>query len=264
MSYLPSHGRVECVRCFAHERTTDFDRTRRTADDQKWRITSNPLAWGNTEPEIVVLGFSKGPTQAGALSSVQHDRIAYKGSRTAVGKILAHIGLVRPPENGDFKGMVDKLISDRTGRFHFGSLVRCTVERYDENTNTWKGSGGGMLDKFVGSRFGSEIATNCSSKYLGHLPTKTKLVVMFGLGTKLNYVNASQKLMEIARPGNWSKINEVAYSDGKVTFVHVEHFASQGALLPNWLGVTDHPRSRYGRLAYEAVQGTGVSGPEQL
>lgn len=259
MSVLPAHGCVECVRCFAPLRTTDFDRTRRAADDNKWRITSNPLAWGNTEPEIVVLGFSKGPTQAGALSRVQHDEIAYKGSRAAVGKILAHIGLVRQPADGDFKGLVDHLISDRAGRFHFGSLVRCTVERHDEKANTWKGSGGGMLDKFVATPFGSEIATNCASQFLGCLPTKTKLVVMFGLGTKLNYICASQKLMEIARPGEWSKINEVAYSDGNVTFVHVEHFASQGALLPNWLGVNDHPRSKYARLAREAVQGTGIS-----
>ncbi len=260
MCILPSHGRVACVRCFATERRIDFDRTRRSADDQKWRITSNPLAWGNTEPEIVALGFSKGPTQAGALSSVQHDKIAYKGSRTAVGKIFAHIGLVRQPANGDFKGMVDHLISDRTGRFHFGSLVRCTVERYDDKANTWKGSGGGMLDKFVSTPFGSEIAMNCASEFLGCLPKKTKLVVMFGLGTKFNYVNASRRLMEFARPGEWSIVNEVAYTDGEVTFVHVEHFASQGALLPNWLGVNDHSRAKYGLLAREAVQGSGISG----
>ena len=49
-------------------------------------------------------------------------------------------------------------------------------------------------------------------------------------------------------------INEVAYSNGKVTFVHVEHFKSQGALIPNWLGINDHPRARLGRLAKEAVQ----------
>jgi hypothetical protein len=35
--------------------------------------------------------------------------------------------------------------------------------------------------------------------------------------------------------------------------VHVEHFASQGALIPNWLGERDHPRAEYGRLAREAT-----------
>ncbi|EEX08904.1 conserved hypothetical protein [Ruegeria lacuscaerulensis ITI-1157] len=206
------------------------------------------------EPEIVVLGFSKGPTQAGALASSPHDEIAYKGSRTAVGKILAHIGVVPKPPNGDYKGMVDRLISDRNGRFHFGSLVRCTVERYDEKDRSWKGSGGGMLDKFMATQFGNEVATNCASQLLGALPSRTRLVVMFGLGSKLNYVGAARKLVEAARPGKWRTVNEVAYSDGDVTFVHVEHFASQGALIPNWLGVNNHHRAALGRKAREAVQ----------
>jgi hypothetical protein len=259
MSCLPSHGRVKCVRCFATKKTIEFDGTRREAENQSWRITSNPLAWGSVEPEIVVLGFSKGPTQAGALSHSPHDQIAYKGSRTAVGKILAHIGVVRQPTNGDFRWMVDRLISDKAGRFHFGSLVRCTVERYDEKAGSWKGSGGGMLDKFMGTPFGSEVATNCASQFLGELPVKTRLVIMFGLGAKLNYIGASRKLIEAARPGRWTSLNDVAYSDGKVTFVHVEHFASQGALLPNWLGVNDHSRSEYGRLARDAVNAANIS-----
>lgn len=254
MSCLPSHGRANCVLCFEPALSTDFDKTRRASPDRTWRITSNPLAWGSVEPEIVVLGFSKGPTQAGALASSPHDEIAYKGSRTAVGKILAHIGVVPQPTNGDYKGMVDRLISDRTGRFHFGSLVRCTVERYDEKDRSWKGSGGGMLDKFMATQFGNEVATNCASQFLGALPSRTKVVVMFGLGSKLNYVGAARKLVEAARPGKWRTVNEVAYSDGDVTFVHVEHFASQGALIPNWLGVNNHHRAALGRKAREAVQ----------
>ena len=254
MSCLPSHGRVKCVRCFEPAQATDFDITRRGAPDATWRITSNPLAWGSVEPEIVVLGFSKGPTQAGALAGSPHDAIAYKGSRAAVGKIFAHIGIVPEPKDGRYREMVDRLIADQDGRLHFGSLVRCTVERYDEDGRAWKGSGGGMLDKFMATPFGHEVASNCASQFLGALPVRTKLVVMFGLGSKLNYISATRKLVEAARPGKWRTVNEVAYSDGSVTFVHVEHFASQGALLPNWLGANAHPRSEYGRKARDAVQ----------
>lgn len=259
MGCLPSHGRVKCVRCFKSEFTLDFDETKREAPDRGWRITSNPLSWGSTEPEVVVLGFSKGPTQAGALSSFPHNEIAYKSSRKAVGKILAHIGVVRQPVNGDYKGMVDRLISDESGQFHFGSLVRCTVERYDEKSSAWKGSGGGMLDKFMGTSFGKEIAMNCASQFLGALPATTKLVVMFGLGTKLNYVDASRKLIEAVRPSKWRALNKVAYTDGRIIFVHVEHFASQGALLPNWLGENYHPRSIYGHWAQDAVRVANIS-----
>lgn len=254
MSCLPSHGRVNCTRCFGGSARVEFDRTRRTADDGKWRITANPLAWGSDEPEIVVLGFSKGPTQAGALTSAPHDQIAYKGSRTAVGKILAHVGVMARPADGNIGRAVDRLIADPRGRFHFGSLVRCTVERYDDQKKAWLGSGGGMLDKFVATAFGQEVAGNCAMAFLAALPASTKLVIMFGLGTNMNYVREARRLIAAARPGAWRTVNDVAYTDGQVTFVHVEHFASQGAHLGNWLGEKNHNRSKLGAMAQEAVR----------
>jgi len=250
MSCLPKHGRVECNRCFVKS-TPIFDQSREECDG--WRITSNPLAWGNQIPKMVVLGFSKGPTQAGALTKKPHDQIAYKGSRLNVGKIMAHIGLIplSPPEI--LKQKVDELISDPNGKFHFGSLIRCTVERYDEKVKKWKGSGGGMLDKFVTTKFGRLVTENCTKEYLATLPNSTKLVLMFGLGTKQNYVKEAFKLYNNARPGQWNWINEISYTDQKIIVVHVEHFASQGALIPNWLGETHHERSRFGVMAQESV-----------
>lgn len=254
MSCLPAHGRVDCSLCHG-DQSIAFDRTKRTAPDGSWRITANPLSWGNTMPEIVVLGFSKGPTQAGALSATSHDQIAYKGGRLAVGKILAHIGLIPQQDTEGLRSAVNRLLADAAGRFHFGSLVRCTVERFDRATGEWKGSGGGMLDKFVATDFGREIAGRCATRFLGDLPSTVRLIVMFGLGNGGNYVREARKLFEQVRPGSWRTLNEVAYRDGKVTVVHVEHFASQGALLPNWLGENQHERSRLGLLAREAVQG---------
>jgi hypothetical protein len=207
-----------------------------------------------------MLGFSKGPTQAGALAASPHDEIAYKKGRENVGKVLAHIGLIpgNPPEG--FKRHVDQLIADRNGRFHFASLIRCTVEQYDRKSGTWIGSGGGMLDKFMATDFGRRVASNCAQRFIRDLPVNTRLIVMFGLGKELNYVDASLALMKRIRPGNWRKVNTVAYSDGQVTVVHVEHFASQGALIPNWLGKNQHERSALGRLAREAVQRV-IGGP---
>jgi hypothetical protein len=246
---LPVHGRVDCTRCFSAGERIEFDTSRRT--EKEWRISANPLSWGNAEPEVIVLGFSKGPTQAGALAKVPHDEIAYKGSRGNVGKILMHVGLL-PQHTGDDPGhMVSRLIADRSGRFHFGSLIRCTVER--EVKGVWKGSGGGMLDKFVATVFGKEISTNCTTRFLKDLPTQTKLIVMFGMGSKLNYVRESHELYKKARGGAWEWINDVAYTDGRVTVVHVEHFASQGALIPQWLGQKGHERACYGEMAAAAV-----------
>ena len=250
MSCISVHGQINCDIC--HRGPITFDFTQRTEGD--WRITANPLAWGNPRAEILVLGFSKGPNALGALTTKPHDLVPYAGQRTWVRKIPARIGLMEKDAN------IDRLIADRTGRFAWGSLVRCTVERQD--AGVWKGSGGGMLDKFVATPFGREVAGNCASRFLGNLPAETKLVVLFGLGKKKNYVAQARKVIQQARSGGvWRTINEVAYTDGLVTFVHVEHFASQGRLIPDWCGEPDpkksnriSTRSHLSQFAHEAVQ----------
>lgn len=252
MSCLPQNGRVQCSACFDTHRIT-FDTTKQTKGN--WRITANPLAWGNPDAEVVVLGFSKGPTQAGALANTAHDEIAYKGSRLNVGKILAHVGLLEKCDNAKLKTLVDQAIADKNGRFHFSSFIRCTVEQFDEKTQKWKGSGGGMLDKFVATDFGKSVSQQCASNFLGDLPSKTKLVIMFGMGSNQNYVREAYKLIQHVRPGKWRWLKEgISYTDDKITIVHVEHFAAQGALIPNWLGENNHERSRLGDLARESVE----------
>lgn len=253
MHRLPSHGRIQCNLC--HGNPVEFDRT--VSQQEEWRITANPLAWGNEEPEVIVLGFSKGPNALGALATKAHNDIPYAGQRLAVGKILAHIGLISSGTPDKLRSSVDHAIANTSGRFAWGSLIRCTVERREGHS--WKGSGGGMLDKFVATPFGQKIAGNCVKRHLGSLPERTKLVVLFGLGTKLGYVKAARRLIQLGgTSGEMRTVNEVAYRSASVTFVHVEHFASQGRLIPDWLGVSDSSsriseRSRWGLMAREAV-----------
>jgi len=251
MSCLPKHGRVDCTACFK-TKSVSFDETQQT--DGNWRITANPLSWGNTEAKIVVLGFSKGANAANAsLANEPHNSIAYKTKRHNVGKILAHVGLLEKGDNTALKIAVDKAIADQHGQFHFSSFIRCGVERNDTKKG-WVGSGGGMLDKFVDTDFGKRVAQECSSRFLGNLPPQTKLVIMFGMGTKQNYVRESYKLFQYAKPGDWRWLeNDVSYTDGKITVVHVDHFAVQGPLLKQWLGEVEHKRSKYGNAAISSV-----------
>ncbi|WP_456849620.1 hypothetical protein [Bradyrhizobium sp. USDA 4504] len=115
-----------------------------------------------------------------------------------------------------------------------------------------------MIDEFMDHEFGRRISLACVTKFLRVLPERTKLVVMFGLGANGSYVTSARRAFEVARPGKWREINEVAYSDESLTVVHVEHFASRGANIPNWLGQNNHRRSRLGLLAREAVSQSGV------
>lgn len=245
---LPSHGRIACQRCHP-EFQGGFDQSVTQQGD--WRIVHNPLAWGNPDAEIAVLGFSKGPTQRGAIAASSHDSIAFKGGRSALAKILHHVGLIEHPS----AQLVDSIIADRAGRFHFGSLVRCTVERRKTNGTGWTGTGGDMLDRFSATPLGSRVLSNCVSQHLVSLSPKTKLIVMLGLGSKQNYVRECRKAFASNRTtGTWRTVNEVAYTDGEITVVHVEHFRSQGALLPNWLAENRHPRGKFGLLARQAVK----------
>jgi hypothetical protein len=108
-----------------------------------------------------------------------HDGIAYRGGRKNVGKIFVHLGLIPTKAPDRLSTAVDRLIADHTGRFHFGSLVRCTVERNDLKKG-WVGTGGGMLDKFIRTAFGGAAASRCASRFLSDLPKSVKLVVLFG------------------------------------------------------------------------------------
>src|SRR6266446_10209687 len=249
-SGLPPHGRITCSLC--HPEPMVFDETRAWSKKRDWRITANPLAWGNSQPEVLVLGFSKGPNQAGELASLNHNDVPYRKGRKQVGRILAHVGLLPMAEPDELKKMVDRAIADTSGRFGWGSLIRCTVERFDTKKQQWVGSGG-MIDEFMATEFGKDISTACATRFLRNLTPATKLVVMFGLGARGSYVAAVRKAIEAARPGIWQAVNEIAYTDGAITVVHVEHFASQGANIPNWLGQNSHPRSRLGLLARQAV-----------
>ena len=249
-SGLSAHGRISCSLC--HSEPFAFDETCTQQEQGDWRITANPLAWGNSRPEILVLGFSKGPSQAGQLRSLRHNDVPYRKGRMQVGKILAHVGLLPQAKPDELKVMVERAIADTNGRFGWGSLIRCTVERFDSKNRKWVGSGG-MIDEFMATQFGERISTNCATRFLQDLTPITKLIVMFGLGVRGSYIKTARKAIEVARPGKWRTVNEVAYADGNITVVHVEHFASQGANIPNWLGKNPHPRSRLGLLAREAV-----------
>ncbi len=249
-SSLPGSGRINCSLC--HGRPIVFDETRTESEQKDWRITANPLSWGNQRPEVLVLGFSKGPSQAGELRRVQHNDIPYRKGRLQVGKILAHVGLLPAARPDELKRSVEQAIADSNGRFGWGSLIRCTVERFDTKKRDWVGSGG-MIDQFMATPFGQNISTTCATRFLRDLPQETKLIMMFGLGAGGAYVGTARKAVQAGRPGDWRTINEVAYTDGKVTVVHVEHFASQGANIPNWLGQNNHPRARLGIFARVAI-----------
>ena len=58
---LPPHGHIACRRCFTADGPSQMI--------GKWQMVNDPTAWGSTTPVILILGFSKGFTQANAFHS---------------------------------------------------------------------------------------------------------------------------------------------------------------------------------------------------
>jgi hypothetical protein len=52
------HGPISCLSCFSAGSVAGC-----TVEKDGWRIDNNPGYWGAAEPEILVLGFSKGANQ---------------------------------------------------------------------------------------------------------------------------------------------------------------------------------------------------------
>lgn len=70
-----------------------------------------------------------------------------------------------------------------------------------------------MLNRFIATPFGREVATNCAQTYLAGPPASVKLVIMFETGSRLKYVGEAFKLFSTVRPRPWHWLNKVAYTD---------------------------------------------------
>jgi hypothetical protein len=244
---LPQHGRIACNRCFS-ERHVDWGQTTHEPGDG-WSIVNNPMSWGSRSPTTLVLGFSKGGNQNAKISSAPHDEVAFRGGRTNLSTILETLGLKAKYWS------IDELISCRNGKFAFGSLVRCSVKKWDGDK--WLMSGKDIMSSCLRDQKMGAVIDHCISQFIEELPASVQLVVM--LGNDLKYVAGCYSAIRKVRP-NLKTINAVAYGDEQVTFVHTVHFKAQGALVPNWsTGApgrsrkpeTDQPRKR--ELAQEAV-----------
>jgi hypothetical protein len=254
---LPCYGKIGCSVCHGGRQVT-FNRTITYSEDDKWRITANPMAWGSQEPVVVALGFSKGGNAVAALRDPRKtiEDIPYAGKREWVGRILHAIGCLETPT----RKAVDRQINDTGGLHHFGSLVRCTVEQKvsEGNYDKWISTGNGMLENFSSHPFGRTVIANCGDRHLNNLPPSVKIIVLFGLGKNLSrtgcdfsYVaNARQVIGEI-RGRSMTPFNGVSYYDEEVVVVHTEHFSGRNHL-NNWLD-PKHPRNALCHQAKSAV-----------
>lgn len=224
MANLPLHGHIQCRRCFDDENNV--------LSLDAWKIRNDPGAWGSSTPSILVLGFSKGATQRDIYCSGDFDDVAFGGHETRknLSNILRKVNLLRQDETVD-----QKINAEETG-FAFGSLIRCSVARYDEKRSKDKrtevfATSGSLITKSFKEI--PQIINNCTHEFLISLPQSLKLIIM--LGVTDSYIRSCRNLMHQFHPDGFRMINEVAYANDKYVWVHVTHPSKGNGTIGAWL-----------------------------
>jgi hypothetical protein len=233
---LPVHGRITCRRCFPKE-----------GDIQlvgKWQVVNDPGAWGSATPKILILGFSKGFTQAAAYRTGRFEDIPFKDMRTRLTEELRLLGVLGPTEIVD-----DKMVADERD-LAFGSLVRCSLSRLN---------GKGRLEctgQVMPKSFKEEVAPflrRCAEVFLSRLPETLRLILM--LGTTESYIHGCRNLVRSLYGSQFSDINAVSYRTGDVAWTHVSHPSGLNGHHSAWMAgdlATTAGRKRH--LAMDAVR----------
>jgi hypothetical protein len=96
-------------------------------------------------------------------------------------------------------------------------------------------------------------AYTCTEKYLQHLPSRLKLILL--LSTDDSYIEGCKSLIRELHKSTYKEINAVAYKAGGVFWVHISHPSTENGRHNKW--VSDPPTTTSGRkraLAAKIVQ----------
>ena len=199
------HGRISCSACFPASSPSGS-----TRNIGAWRIDNNPGYWGAPNPEVLVLGFSKGANQSRALP---FDRIGFAGARGNLREILSALGLTASDVD------MDAHFTAAGHTFGFASVVRCGLG-LEAEPGRWKTSGDVVRQAVEEGSPVREIFDRCTERHLSRLPASVRTVVFLGLDEP--YIQAVFKRMSTLRP-SIRRHGPLSYGDGEVTFVHVIH-----------------------------------------
>ncbi|MFG1379732.1 hypothetical protein [Xanthobacter autotrophicus] len=213
VSSLPAHGRVACSKCF--NGPTVWNETEMVAAG--WHIVNNPMSWGAAKPQYLVLGVSKGTTQCEAISPKPHNDVPFDGFRHALAKALQLLGLLQTSET------IESKISASEMEWGFGSMVRCALG-IPKADNAIERSGT-VVQRLAAMSGDQSWITLCSSVFLRTLPASLRVVVL--LSNDDGYIDACFAAIRRLRPST-RRINDVAYGDEEITWVHIVHVGGPG------------------------------------
>ncbi len=206
---FPLHGPIPCRRCWP----TDSKSKELTTSDKQFRVINDPGAWGASDPEVLVLGISKGFTQAQEFAAGEFDRVPFKNCRPRVRDTLAAIGLM------DRALDVNAAMRADEQRFGWGSLVRCSLSGWNNKKQAFGAGTPEVLPAFEHPE-AKRFLTGCMDRYLSALPPRTRFVVL--LGNDDGYMATFAEELRRLYP-SVEKVNKVAHKTGSVLWVHTAH-----------------------------------------
>ena len=221
---FPKHGRIDCRVCFEND-------TNLAPLHNDWKMVNDPGAWGGSEnPEYLVLGFSKGATQANYYNKGSFEDVAFKGMRPRLTEALRAVGVLSKTE------IIDTKINDSKSNIAFGSLIRCSVSRLDIKASQQKNkevySCTGPLIKKSFKEI-PDVISSCTDKFLSHLPKSIKVV--FLLGNDNGYVKSCRELLKRKFHGDLKEINSMAVTADNRIWVHLAHPSGMNGHFNKWL-----------------------------
>lgn len=206
-----THGPVQCDTCW----TTTTSNT--SQERGGFRLVRDPGYWGAGQPEVLVLGMSKGNTQANAYGRQSFEQVAFKGIRSRLLQLLQAVELIPCEETA---AQFERRFCQGEREFGFASVVRCSLSAWSEAKQHYTAEGPLVLRAFNDRSDGYAFVKACINQHLVRLPPRTQLVVL--LGNSDAYIAAMRSALGVER-GAVSALNPVAYSSRNVLFVHIAH-----------------------------------------
>lgn len=208
------HGPMACRACWR-----DDEGSVKLLHDEKWRLVNDPGYWGAPDPEVLVLGMTKGTTQASemadAVAKDKFDEVAFSGFRGRLLEALQIVGLMEGVQD------IDPFLKAESTDWGFASIIRCSLTARAAD-GSYKGNSGPVI-RGMRKPEGARIMATCVREHISRLGPRTKLVVL--LGNDNNYFQAVETAMRSAF-GDYvplSGAGQVAFRSGGRLFVHVGH-----------------------------------------
>lgn len=235
---LPTHGPVTCRKCF----TNGYDESIQLFE---WKLQNDPCHWGSANPKYLVLGFSKGFTQANEFDGGKFEDVPFKGMRPRLGRILEAFGIL------DVANSIDSLFGDKDSDIAFGSLIRCSVSRVDEKRSTEAGRKiYGCTGPIITKSFREipDVVLTCAEIHLLDLPRSLKVIVLLGNGDA--YIKSTKALVKNLYKTNFKPINNCAVLAGGILWIWAAHPSGLNGHFENWISSIGKP----GRKFDEAIE----------